>query len=248
MKKNLVFITALCLLLFLFSCQDKNAFVISGTIDNPGSLKKIYLIQQDTAGISVVDSTNLSDQNKFKFKRSTAYPNVFRLRVGGSIFDFIAKNGDNIDFSTNLTDNTHSYTISGSDESEKLKEFNKISNKYGDITNKIVQEYQAKLQAKGNSAEDSLMKIYQPLFLKNFSEGSEAILKFVKENRTSLAGFYAASSLDSIKYESELVAYADNIKGYFKNNPAVQKFIQQEMAIKPVSVGHQAPDFTTGGS
>jgi hypothetical protein len=61
MKKYLIFTTIISLSLFLFSCKDKDAFTIAGTITNPGSLKKIYLLAADTAQISVVDSTNLSD-------------------------------------------------------------------------------------------------------------------------------------------------------------------------------------------
>jgi peroxiredoxin len=249
MKKNIIYYCSIILFtVTLFSCKDKNAFTVSGTISNPGSLKKIFLIQQDTAGISVIDSTNLSETGTFSFKHNTAYPNVFRLRVGGNVFDFIAQNGEKIEFNTSLTDNTHTYTISGSDESEKLKEFNKTSNVYVDRTNKIVGEYETKVEALGKGAEDSLMKVYKPMFMKNFEEGSAAIIKFVNANKRSLAGFYAATSLDSIKYESELVAYADSIKNAdFNNNPSVKKFIQSKMAVKPISVGHKAPDFTIGG-
>jgi peroxiredoxin len=72
-------------------------------------------------------------------------------------------------------------------------------------------------------------------------------LKFVNDNKTSLAGFYAATSLDVSKFEPQLVTYADEIKGNFNDNPAVQKFIKQMMDLKPISIGHKAPDFTVGG-
>ncbi|WP_295671955.1 redoxin domain-containing protein [uncultured Mucilaginibacter sp.] len=256
MKKHILYYAVILSALTLFSC-NKNSFTISGTINNPGSLKKIVLIQQDVNGISVVDSANLSENGKFEFKHSTPYPNIYGLRVGGNLFEFIAKNGESIDFSTSITDNTHSYTISGSDESEKLKDFNQINNLYVDRTNKIVGEYQNKLGDLGSKnhdsvsrarVQDSLMNVYKPTFMKVFNEGSVAILKFVNENKKSLAGFYAATSLDSIKYESQLIAYADTIKNAdFKANPAVQRFIKDKMAAKPVSVGQKAPDFTVGG-
>jgi len=252
MKKNLVYYSIIGLAFFLFSCRDKSAFTISGTITNPGSLKKVFLIEEDTAGISVVDSTNLSEQGKFEFKRKSHYTNLYRVRAGGSIFDFIAKNGDDITFTTNLTDSAHTYQITGSDESGKIQEFNKLSNYYGNINTHISNEYVSGAQEikKGpDSARkvDSLVKIYLPLLKKNFGDYSVAALKFMNDNKTSLASFYAASSLDSIRYESQLIAYADEIKNTFKGNPTVQRFIDSKMAAKPTSVGQTAPDFTIGG-
>ena len=246
MKKYLIFPAIISMLFFVFSCKDNSTFTISGTITNPGSLKKLYLLQADSTNLTVVDSTNLTDQGKFQFKRQAPYANLFKIRIGGSVFDLIAKNGDAIDFSTNLTDNTHAYQITGSAESEKIKEFNKINNHFGDISSKINQEYQDKLQALGKGS-DSLLAIYRTKFQNNFDIYSQAILKFINDNRNTLAAFYAASSLDPVKYEPQLIAYADGINGNFKDNLAVQHFIKQMELIKPISVGHKAPDFTTGG-
>jgi peroxiredoxin len=246
MKKYLIFTSIIFLSLFIFSCKDNDAFTISGTINNPGSLRKIYLLEADTTQIAVVDSTNLNEQGKFQFKHAAPYPNLFKIRVGGSLFDLIAKNGDVIDFTTSLNDNMHAYQVSGSDESEKIREYNKISNYYGDINSKISQEYQDKAQALGKES-DSLIKIYMPTFQKNVADYSNAILKFVDANKNSLAGFYAASSIDATKYEPQLIVYAEAIKSKFKDNPTVQRFIKQMMDVKPISVGHKAPDFTIVG-
>ncbi len=200
----------------------------------------------DSTQIVVADSTNLSDQGKFQFKHAAPYANLFKLRIAGTIFDFIAKNGDAIDFSTSLTDKTAAYTITGSDESEKIKEFNKISNFYAEKSNAISQEYEAKSQALGKES-DSLLKIYRPAFLKIMGDYSNAVLKFVNDNKNSLAAFYAATSLDPTKYEQQLIAYSETIDGKFKDNLAVQRFITQMKMTAPVSIGHQAPDFTTTG-
>ncbi len=246
MKKYIIYLSVVVLSFALFSCKDKNAFTISGTITNPGSLKKIYLLEADSSQIAVIDSTNISDQGKFEFKHPSPYANLFKIRLGGSIFDLIAKNGDAIDFSTNLTDNTHAYEVSGSAESAKIKEFNKISNLYEGKSNKISQDYQDAVQKVGKES-DSLAKIYMPIFQKVIGEYSEAVLKFVNDNKTSLAAFYAATSLDPSKYEQQLVAYADDIKGQFNDNLAVQRFIKQMEIVKPISVGHKAPDFAVAG-
>jgi hypothetical protein len=58
-----------------------------------------------------------------------------------------------------------------------------------------------------------------PIFLKNVSESGEAVLKFVNDNKKSLAGFYAATTLDPTKYEGQLIKFADDIRGDFNDNP-----------------------------
>ena len=117
MKKHSIFYSIIILSLFIFSCKDNKSFTISGTITNQGSLKKIYLLEADSSSVTIIDSTNLSDQGKFQFKHQAPYANLFKIRLGGTIFDLIAKNGDAIDFGTNLTDKTSAYTVSGSAES-----------------------------------------------------------------------------------------------------------------------------------
>jgi peroxiredoxin len=242
MRIRLTLIAA-CAAILISSCKERSTFTISGTVNKPGVLKKIYLLVSDSTQISVIDSATLDAKNEFVFKHPSAYANLYKLRVGGNVFDFVAKNGDEIKFTTDLSDATHNYEVSGSETSEKIKEFNKISNFYGDKNAKLSDEYTAKSQALGKES-DSLISIYMPMFQKNISDYSVEVLKFVDKNKKSLAGFYAATSLDQYKYEKQLVAYSEDIKDDFKDNPAVQTFIKQMQAAKPVSVGHKAPDFT----
>ncbi|MBD1391832.1 TlpA disulfide reductase family protein [Mucilaginibacter glaciei] len=246
MKTRLFTCITLCAALFFVACKNKTDFTISGTVANPGKAKMAYLLVADTTQVSVIDSTKLSDKGEFEFKHPAPYANLYKLRIGTSIFDFVAKNGDGLKFETDLADLAHPYKITGSDDSEKIKEFNRISNVYGDKNSKLSDEYTAKSEALGKES-DSLIKVYMPQFQKNITDYSTEILKFVNDNKKSLAGFYAATSLDQYKYEKELVAYADAIKGEFTDNPGVQRFIKQMEIAKPVSVGHKAPEFTVKG-
>jgi peroxiredoxin len=246
MKNPLTLYTAAALSLLIFSCANKNEFTISGTISNPGSVKTIYLLEADSSAVTVVDSTNLSEDGKFKFKHSAAYSGLYKLRDGGTSFDLIAKNGDNINFTTDNNNNSHTYQVTGSEESEKLKEFNKITSVYTDESTRIYNEYQAKAEAIGKES-DSLNNVYRPQLEKNNAAESAVVLKYVNDNKYSLTGFYAATMLDPDKYEQQLIVYAEAIKGKFDSNPGVIQFIRQEMAIKPASVGQPAPNFTAIG-
>ncbi|MCO5935226.1 AhpC/TSA family protein [Mucilaginibacter sp. RB4R14] len=243
MKNRIVTCLTFVAVFAISSCKQATTFTLSGKLENPGSIKKIYLLAADSAQVSIIDSTDVSAGKNFTFKHSSPYANLYKLRIGGNIYDFVAKNGDAITFKTDIANVNHDYEISGSETSKKIKEFNKISNLYGAKNSKLSDEYTNKSAALGKES-DSLLKIYIPQFQKNIADYSTEVLKFVGDNKKSLAGFYAATSLDQYKYEQQMVAYSDDIKDEFMDNPAVQTFLRQMAAVKPISVGHKAPDFT----
>ncbi len=229
----------------LSACKDKKSFSIAGKIEHPAA-QKVYLLEADSTNVHVVDSAQLSEQNKFEFKKSAPFANLYKIKNGDQEFDLIAENGNNIDFKTDLSDPAHNYTTSGSEDSEKIREYNRISNIYTAKNSKLANEYQEAAAVKGADA-DVVLKKYLPQFEQNMASLSLEILKFVDANKNSLAGFYAAMALDQLKYEKELVDYADGLKGKFKGNQAVMQFVKHMELVKPVSVGHQAPDFTIPG-
>lgn len=246
MKNRFAVCAFIALSVFLFACKDKGTFTISGTIKNPEAIKNIYLLAADSTSINVVDSTTLND-GKFEFRHKAPYANLYKLRIGGAIFDIIAQNGESIDFTTDLKDDKHTYTISGSAESEKIQEFNKISNVFSEQYTKVTNDYQARAEAIGQES-DSLMNTFQPRIRKISEDNNRAILKFVNENKTSLAAFYAMTSVTPPEnYEQEMIKYAEDIKGNFTDNPGVRRFINQMEYMKVVAVGHKAPDFIIGG-
>ena len=243
MKK--LIIPALVAVAALNSCKDKNTFTIEGKIEHPAQ-QKVYLLEADSTNLHVIDSAILSEQNQFVFKKPAPFANLYKIKNGDQEFDFIAENGTDIEFKTDLADPNHNYTTSGSEDSEKIREYNRISNVYTAKNSKLASEYEEAAAAKGAN-QDSVLKKYLPSFEQNMASLSNEILKFVDANKNSLASFYAAMSLDQMKYEKELVQYADQLKGKFKGNQAVNQFVKHMELVKPVSVGHQAPDFSIPG-
>ncbi len=242
---NKLTIPALLTIIGLCGCKDKNTFKIEGKIEHPAQ-QKVYLLAADSTNVRVIDSVQLSEQNRFVFKKSAPFANLYKIKNGDKEFDVIAENGNDIEFKTDLSDPNHNYTISGSGDSEKIKEYNRISNVYTAKNTKLASQYQEEASAKGAN-QDSVLKKYLPVFEQNITALSNEILKFVDANKNSLAGFYAAMALDQMKYEKELVAYADQLKGKFPGNPAVNQFVKHMELVKPVSVGHAAPDFSIPG-
>src|ERR1700743_861452 len=148
MKTHFTYVAAVFIsMLALFSCSHDNEFVISGTVKNPGQVKAVYLFQADSTTISMVDSHTLSEDGTFKFKHNGAYPNLYKIRLGGAVYDLIAQNGDDITFGTDMNDNMHNYHITGSQESQKIQEYNKLSNGFVEKTNQLETEFQTRLQS-----------------------------------------------------------------------------------------------------
>ena len=248
MKKNLVLFSFITAAAFLFSsCKDKSAFTINGTVLHPGSQKKVILMAVDSSQVAVVDSANLNEQNKFVFKHAAPYASLFMLRIGNSIYDVIGKNGDEIEFSADLADKSGNYEAKGSPETDKIKEFDKIRNSFIVQRTRLAEEYDSVAQALGKST-DSLVNIYRPRYQKNMSDLAQASIKFANDNSNSIAGFYAIAMLeDPTQYEQQVIAYVDKIRGNFADNGAVQSYIKTVDKLKPVSIGHKAPDFTITG-
>ncbi|MBB3054329.1 TlpA disulfide reductase family protein [Mucilaginibacter gotjawali] len=245
--KNIIMLSGmLALSVSLFSCKDNAAFTISGTIKNPAKLKTVYLLGADSsAQFKAIDSSAINADGSYKFRHASAYVNLYKLKADTTQFDLVAQNGDAIELNTDLADSQHQYKIAGSETSEKIKAFDDFSKTFTDKNNKVVAEFNAKSQQAGQQP-DSLLKVYMPLFQKNLSVYSDAVLKFIDDNKYSLAAFYASAALDAVKYESKLIAYADDIRVNkdLNKNPVIRNFITAMDKIKPLSVGHKAPDFT----
>lgn len=236
MKK--LFLIAIAGLTTLASCKNNKEFTIDGKIENAGQIKKVLLYEMD----QVVDSAFLNENNEFKFHRVSPDPNFYTLLVGEKNFLIIAKNGETLEFETNLADTSNTYKIEGSAESEKIRDFNKVSNDYGKVYQQIQSDYN-RLVSENPNSKDSIYNSLMPRFQKNMDAFSKEALKFGDQNKDNLAGFYAVGTIDQQRYEQELIKYAENIKGKFLNNKAVESFVSKMMAVKPVSVGQPAPQF-----
>ncbi len=228
----------------LFSCKDKTTFTISGTLKNASKTKKVYLLQADSTNqYTIVDSADLIGDGGFQINCSSAYVNLYKLKADTIQFDLVGQNGDAIELNTDFTDKQHLYTVTGSDASEKIQDFNNFTKTYTDQNNEVIADFNGKSKQPGQQI-DSLLKIYMPIFKKKLADYSDKVLKFMNDNKNSMAGFYAANALDAVKYEPQLISYADGVSGELVKNPAVQNFIKAIDKVKPLSIGHKAPEFT----
>lgn len=234
--RNLIYIFLIISL--LAACKNKDEFVIRGKVENAGTLKRILLYQNN----ELIDSAFLNEDQEFKFVRMAPNPDFYSLSFEEQNTVFIAQNGDELDFKFDLKSLSGTYEVEGNDASKKLKEFNELSAQYTKIFTEIQEEFVKKV-SENPSLQDSLNKVLGPRYEQNLQAYSQAALTFGQKESDNLAGFYAMSTLDQVKFEQALIEYAAKIKGKFPNHEGVKQFIKRMDALAPLSIGRIAPGF-----
>ena len=244
---HLALLTLVCAV-GLTACHDKDNITISGEVKNvPEKVKKVYLVAADSSQLIIIDSVAFNENHEFEIKHPSPYTTFYKLLINGNMFDVMGKNGDELEFKTDLADSTNTYEIKNSPESDKLKEFNALSNRYSAITTQITNGFSADIKRLGKDKADSLVKVYKPRYDQNMLDYGNAVYAFGQKYSNSLIGFFAMKSLDRVKFEQQLVAYAEQIKGKFPHNYSVNMFVASILELKPTSVGQKAPDFSIPG-
>jgi peroxiredoxin len=241
MMKKLIYIVIASIA--LVSCKGKDQFEIDGTFKNATPENKVYLFALDKANPIPIDSTVMSEKGEFKFNHDSEEANFFKVTAGNNEYMIIAKNGDDIKLSADLSDPNMLYSISGAEDADKLESLNVTKNKFMARINDLQKKFEEQV-AKQPENREAIMEGLRPAYTKEIESLNLEILKFAQQNSKSLAGFYAINLLNPAEYEQEMVAYSDQIKSNFNKNPAVTEFLVRMANLKTVQIGQQAPAFT----
>jgi len=228
------------------ACKDESKFVISGEFKNAEPKSKVYLYGVQMNNTAPLDSTVFSEKGAFKFSHSTPDVDFFKITAGNNEYMIIAKNGDEIKISADMTDKNLGYSISGARDADKLQELNAVRNSFVGRMAAIQSQFDEAVSKQPDQREAIMMQM-APKYNEELAGLNAAVLKFANENTASLAGFYAINMLNPAEYEKDMIDFADKMKGNFNNNPTVEEFSKRMNGLKTVQVGQQAPDFTVPG-
>jgi peroxiredoxin len=238
--KKLLSLFALSMI--ITSCKDKDKFIIEGTFTNAVPQSKVYLYSMKDANATALDSTVFSEKGEFKFIHATPSSDFFRISADTKEYLIIAKNGDDVKITADLSDANAAYNISGAMEADKLQELNTIQNQYAGKIAVIQNAFNEAADAQPAERNKILEKM-QPQYLAAIQGRSKATLDFAEKNVGTLAGFYAMNLLSPTDYKKEMVAYSDKIKDKIKGNPLVDDFLNRMATIKKLDIGLPAPEF-----
>ena len=107
--------------MMIASC-DNNKFTVEGQINNAKD-SVLYFENVGLEGIQVLDSVKLNDNGEFSFSEAANLaPEFYRLRISNQIINVSIDSTETVQIKAEYPDMASNYTVSGSENCEKIKE------------------------------------------------------------------------------------------------------------------------------
>ena len=227
-----------CLSILACSCGKKNmSSTISGEIQNaPGRL--VYFEHVTDSGEVTLDSAMTDKEGRFELENKADRLDYYLLRVDATNAVFLVlSGGEKIVINGDAADLENTYTVSGSEDSELIRQLKKYD-KY--LTDSLFYHY--KVSSAQNPVErDSLLKKSQTLYAKRMAVYSR---RFLDEHPASLVGLSVTRFLDLNSPEDlgRMDSLGSRLNTLYPGNAYVRKFIEGMEVLRALPVGTSAPD------
>lgn len=248
MKKYNILHLFFALIISICSCGNKkeagiaaddNVF-IKGKIDNFHS-KTIYFEELFTNSVIVIDSVKTDEDGVFIEGLKINTPGFFRFRIApNNFFNFIAAPSDSLIISADASRLEATYSITGSEESKRLKELNVFLQtiyRTNDSLNAHLQRHQQ------NNDINNYMAAVQ--FQQQLSgQFHDFVKNFIDYKPGSLSSLAAVQNLDA---EANFEYYAKveaGLKNSFPNLPQYKDLKAKVDELKKLAIGSQAPEIS----
>ena len=246
-----------------FACKNntQDQFTVHGTISSAsGELIVLEKILEST--VIGVDSTILSDDGTFELKGNSAIPCYYSLRIdNNNTITLILKAGENAEIIADKEGFRSNYQISGSKDSELLKELDNTFNLYYGKLISLNQKYDNIKYSENHANIDELRKELEKEYQTILTDYRKYIMKFIDDNLTSMASFsalfqaisqqdYLLNPYDDYEYFKKVdsaltILYPTSGITKFMNESMLQveeqrKYMQQKQ--RQLSYGNTVPD------
>lgn len=109
------------LIIMVSSCsKDKDTYTISGTMKN-GDGAEMYLMEMENSGVKMLDTIKIKDKGSFSATEHLQEESIFILQGPNDYIMLCPKIGEKIKINADFDNMAVTYTITGSEESAKLK-------------------------------------------------------------------------------------------------------------------------------
>jgi peroxiredoxin len=144
--KKIYYAFIFLMLSFSYGCGEKDNIFINGQVDG-GSRKMIYLDYLKINKTETIDSLRIKKDGTFSFSLHAEHPGIYILRNNiGEIINLLPSPGEELSITASYQNFNENYTVSGSPESEYLRQLvsklqdtrerlNKLDNAYSTLSN-----------------------------------------------------------------------------------------------------------------
>ncbi len=230
------------ILLFACGAENNNTNLkpsISGNISHLKEGNFLYLDYLTPKQIFTKDSVKVDENGNFNFSQAIEKLGYYRLRINNQNFINLVLNvnektiinGDG----NNLMD---TYTIEGSPESNKLKEFNIAYKNNALFQDSLSRVYQA------NPNDQNLFVELQKANILSTNRMNNTFINIINENPSSLVSLAAVQQLDPKIYGDLYKKVDEAMVNTMKNEPWFTEFHTKVSKMVTLSIGAIAPDFT----
>ncbi|MFP4489520.1 MAG: thioredoxin-like domain-containing protein [Bacteroidales bacterium] len=198
MMKNIKRSAMLALLVLLAaSCNNNDSIIIKGSYPGEGH-DYIYINRVNLNNPVPVDSARISKKGSFRVRMEAEEPAFYTLGFDNNEFiTVVAEPGDRISLDFNSRRMQNGYTVSGSTESEKVRQLDKKLGQTILALDSISTEY---LEATESEDEEKAAELEQ-LYLKRLKEQRMHNIGFILDNLSKLSAIKALyQSIDENTY------------------------------------------------
>lgn len=223
----------------IISCSNGKS-KISGNIENANN-EMLYFEQLSPTKVTTLDSVKIDKKGNFKMEVKIPEYGFYRVRLTDNNFiTLLLDSNANPVINTNALNMQEGYTVSGSDESEKIAELFMNIKKNFSVRDSIDKVYNTLGQ---DGKLDSLTIIS---LTSQFQTVNDAIRKylinFIDENKSSLLPLLAVEYLNPQVDADELFKVSELLTKNFPNSDYVKNFNTKVNDMKRLAIGSPAPE------
>lgn len=248
--KDLLIALPLVLLVACSSKKPEKGIQLTGNLEHTHGGEKVYLYELGTQKALPVDTISVSDKGEF----SVVVPNpveginFYRLLISDNNYITLAlKSNEDVNVKGNVHNLAGTYTVTGSEESNKLMEINKFTVDNFRKRDSLQKAFTAQINAGASSPEQlgASKTLIEGQFKGLITDFNAFIVDFVTKNPSSFASLAAAQQLKPVENYIDIYAALD--KGLMEKYPNVGhvKNFHKELSAKTLMAqGFPAPEIT----
>jgi thiol-disulfide isomerase/thioredoxin len=226
-----------CLSICLFSCghESKNKS-LSGTVTNLEVGTELFLDYLTPNKIYTIDTAIINESGRFTFKSTIDKTGYYRLKINSQSFlNLVLEKGDVPSIVANGNNLMEDYTITGSEEANRLTAFQLIYTE-----NKLFLD-SLQLFFQSNSSDPNLVLELQKSKAESIARMNSKLIRLINEKTGSLVSLAAVQQLNIKKFNEIYLRVDEALNKKLPKNKWVINFHTKIQELDHLRIGQPAP-------